>query len=154
MVESSSEIGFLLHDVARLQRKRFEHHARAIGLTRSQWQVLSYLSRNEGISQAGLADLLEVEPITLSRIVDRLVDSGLVDRTPHPSDRRVRCLRLTQAARPTLKQLRELGEVTRRETLAGVSEPDHERLIGTLLAMRSNLSGAGEATRGSQEGKQ
>ena len=65
MVDSSSEIGgFLLHDVARLMRKRFEHHARGLGLTRSQWQVLAYLSRNEGISQTGLADLLEVEPIT------------------------------------------------------------------------------------------
>lgn len=149
MVESSSEIGFLLHDVARLQRKRFEHHARGIGLTRSQWHVLAYLSRNEGINQTGLADLLEVEPITLSRIVDRLAEAGLVDRTCDPSDRRVRCLRLTEAARPKLQQLRELSEMTRRETLHGVTDGDRERLVGTLLAMRSNLSGAGEA-RGSE----
>ena len=146
MADSFSEIGgFLLHDVARLMRKRFEHHARGLGLTRSQWQVLAYLSRNEGISQTGLADLLEVEPITLSRIVDRLVETGFVDRTAHPSDRRVWCLRLTEAARPKLKQVRELGEMTRRETLAGVSEADREGLIRTLLSMRSNLSAACEA---------
>ena len=140
MEESSSNLGFLMHDVARLMRKRFEQHARGLGLTRSQWQVLAYLSRNEGISQTGLADLLDVEPITLSRIVDRLVETGFVDRTPHATDRRVWCLRLTEATRPKLKQVRELGERTRRETLAGVSDSDRQRLIETLLALRSNLS--------------
>src|SRR5215472_8561727 len=124
MEESASNLGFLMHDVARLMRKRFEQHARGLGLTRSQWQVLAYLSRNEGISQTGLADLLDVEPITLSRIVDRLVETGFVDRIAHATDRRMWCLRLTEAARPKLKQVRELGEKTRRETLAGVSEAD------------------------------
>jgi MarR family transcriptional regulator, transcriptional regulator for hemolysin len=138
--ESSSNLGFLLHDVARLMRKRFEKHARGLGLTRSQWQALAYLSRNEGISQIGLADLLDVEPITLSRIIDRLVETGLVERIPHATDRRVWCLRLTDAARPKLEQVRELGETTRSETLAGVSELDRARLIRTLAAMRSNLS--------------
>jgi MarR family transcriptional regulator, transcriptional regulator for hemolysin len=144
MEESSSNLGFLVHDVARLMRKRFEQHARGLGLTRSQWQVLAYLSRNEGISQTGLADLLDIEPITLSRIVDRLVDTGFVDRTPHATDRRVWCLRLTEAARPKLKQVRELGEETRCETLAGVSQADQQRLVKTLLALRSNLSVACE----------
>lgn len=144
MEEGSANLGFLLHDVARLMRKRFEQHARDSGLTRSQWQALAYLSRNEGISQTGLADLLDVEPITLSRIVDRLVETGLVDRIPHASDRRVWCLRLTGAARPKLKQVRELGEKTRCETLEGVSEADRARLINTLSAMRSNLSVACE----------
>lgn len=145
MEEDSSNLGFLLHDVARLMRKRFEQHARGLGLTRSQWQVLAYLSRNEGINQTGLADLLDIEPITLSRIVDRLVETGFVDRTSHASDRRVWCLRLTEAARPKLKQVRQLGEKTRCETLAGVSEADCERLIKTLVALRSNLSTACEA---------
>src|SRR5262245_47309192 len=144
MGESSSNLGFLVHDVARLMRKRFEQHARGLGLTRSQWQVLAYLSRNEGISQTGLADLLDIEPITLSRIVDRLVETGFVDRVPHASDRRVWCLRLTEVARPKLKQVRELGEKTRCETLEGVSEADCQRLIKTLLELRSNLSVACE----------
>lgn len=145
MDQGSSHLGFLLHDVARLMRKRFEQHARGLGLTRSQWQALAYLSRNEGISQTGLADLLDVEPITLSRIVDRLVETGLVERIPHATDRRVWRLRLTDAARPKLKQVRELGEKTRCETLAGVSDIDRERLIRTLGAMRSNLSIACES---------
>ena len=144
MEEGASNLGFLMHDVARLMRKRFEQHARGLGLTRSQWQVLAYLSRNEGISQTGLADLLDIEPITLSRIVDRLVETGFVERMAHATDRRVWCLKLTEAARPKLKQVRELGERTRRETLAGIPEADRQRLIETLLALRSNLSVACE----------
>src|SRR5258708_35255444 len=82
-------LGFLLHDVARLLRGRFEQNARGSGLTRSQWQVLAYLAKNEGINQSGLADLLEIEPITLCRIVDKLQARGVGERPPGPSDRRV-----------------------------------------------------------------
>src|SRR5260370_13640124 len=82
-------LGFLLHDVARLLRRRFEQNARGSGLTRSQWQVLAYLANNEGINQSGLADLLEIQPITLCRIVDKLQTPGLIERHPHPSHRRV-----------------------------------------------------------------
>jgi MarR family transcriptional regulator, transcriptional regulator for hemolysin len=145
MEESSSNLGFLVHDVARFMRKRFEQHARGLGLTRSQWQALAYLSRNEGISQSGLADLLDVEPITLSRIVDRLVETGFVERMAHPSDRRVWCLRPTAAGRSKLEQVREPGNKTRSETLAGISEIDRARLIKTLAALRLNLSAACEA---------
>jgi MarR family len=88
-VESNAPtLGFLLHEVARLLRRRFEQNARDFGLTRSQWQVLAYLANNEGINQSGLADLLEIEPITLGRIVDRLQARGLIERHPDPSDRR------------------------------------------------------------------
>src|ERR1700692_4044307 len=114
-------LAFLLHDVARLLKKRLEQNSRGSGLTRSQWQILAYLAGNEGINQKGLAELLEIEPITLGRIVDKLEAQGLVARHPHPSDRRVWRLQLTAAARPKLVQLRELGEITRTEALAGVS---------------------------------
>ena len=87
-VESNAPtLGFLLHEVARLLRRRFEQNARDSGLTRSQWQVLAYLANNEGINQSGLADLLEIEPITLCRIVDKLQALGLVERHRDPSDR-------------------------------------------------------------------
>ena len=138
-------LGFLLHEVARLLRRRFEQNARGSGLTRSQWQVLAYLAKNEGINQSGLADLLEIEPITLCRIVDKLQALGLVERRPHPSDRRVWLLHITPAARPKLTQLGKLGEVTRGEALAGVSEADTERLLKTLQALKSNLADARDA---------
>jgi MarR family transcriptional regulator for hemolysin len=142
-VESNAPtLGFLLHEVARLLRRRFEQNARDFGLTRSQWQVLAYLANNEGINQSGLADLLEIEPITLGRIVDRLQARGLIERHPDPSDRRVWLLHLTLAARPKLSQLRRLGEVTRGEALAEVPEADTECLLKTLQTLKANLTDA------------
>jgi MarR family transcriptional regulator, transcriptional regulator for hemolysin len=135
-------LGFLLHEVARLLRRRFEQNAHNSGLTRSQWQVLAYLAGNEGINQSGLADLLDIEPITLCRIVDKLQTLGLVERHPDSSDRRVWLLHLTPAARSKLTQLRRLGEVTRGEALAGVSEADTEQLLKTLQALKANLTDA------------
>src|ERR1700730_1751783 len=112
-VESNAPtLGFLLHEVARLLRKRFEQNARCSGLTRSQWQVLAYLANNEGINQSGLADLLEIEPITLGRIIDKLQTRALIERRPHPSDRRVWLLPLTPAARSKVPQYRRHWCVT------------------------------------------
>src|ERR1700682_4476333 len=100
-VESNAPtLGFLLHEVARLLRRRFEQNARDFGLTRSQWQVLASLANNEGINKSGLADLLEIEPITLGRIVDRLQARGLIERHPDPSDRRAGPPPLTPAPAP------------------------------------------------------
>jgi MarR family transcriptional regulator for hemolysin len=145
-VESNAPtLGFLLHEVARLLRRRFEQNARDSGLTRSQWQVLAYLANNEGINQSGLADLLEIEPITLGRIIDKLQTRGLIERRPDPSDRRAWLLHLTSTARPKLSQLRRLGEVTRGEALAEVPEADTERLLKTLQTLKANLTNACDA---------
>jgi MarR family transcriptional regulator for hemolysin len=138
-------LGFLLHAAARLLRRRFEQNARVSGLTRSQWQVLATLANNEGINQSGLADLLEIEPITLGRIIDKLEAQGLIERHPDPSDRRAWLLHLTPAARPKLTQLRGLADVTRAEALAGVPEADTERLLQTLQALKANLADACDA---------
>lgn len=77
---SSPNISFVLHDVARLLRKRFEQRSRALGLTRGQWQVLAFLSRNEGIHQNKLADLVDTMPITLARLLDKMEAKGLIER--------------------------------------------------------------------------
>lgn len=135
-------LGFLLHDVARLLRKRFEQHAKGTGLTRSQWHVLALLNQNEGIHQGKLADLMDIEPITLGRIVDKLQALALIERRPHPSDRRVWLLHLTAAARPKLAQLRTLGDITRGEALAGISEADRESLSKVLRTLKANLTDA------------
>jgi DNA-binding MarR family transcriptional regulator len=133
-------LGFVLHDTARLLRKRFEQKARSLGLTRSQWQVLAHLARHEGIHQGALAEILEVEPITLVRILDRLQASGLIERRHHATDRRVRLLYLTEKAHPLLETIRAIGAETRSEALAGIPDADRERLIEILLVMRTNLS--------------
>jgi len=144
-------LGFLLHDVARLLKKRLEQNSGGSGLTRSQWQVLAYLAQNEGINQRGLAELLEIEPITLGRIVDKLETLGLIERRPHPTDRRTWLLYLVEATRPKLEQIRELGDVTHREALAGVSEDDRQHLLKTLQALKENLTHACEASLAGQE---
>ena len=89
----------MLADTARLMRRSFDARARQIGVTRPQWRVLSVLRRHEGINQGGLAELLEVEPITVCRMVDRLQEAGLVERRPDPADRRSWRLFLTAKAR-------------------------------------------------------
>ncbi len=139
---STSTVGFLLHDVARLMRKRFEQRAGRLGFTRSQWQVLVHLAQNEGIHQAGLADILEVEPISLMRILDKLEARGLVERRQHPKDRRVWLLHLTPAAHPSLALLRELGERTRAEALAGLSDAQQEHLMTALNGLKANMIAA------------
>lgn len=142
MPHSQPTLGFVLHDVARFLRKRFEQHARGLGLTRSQWQVLAFLAPNEGIHQGGLADILEIEPITLVRILDKLESRDLIERRQHPTDRRIWLLHLRPAAHPLIERMRELGDLTRSEALAGIPEPEREQLLGTLTAMKKNLISA------------
>jgi MarR family transcriptional regulator for hemolysin len=139
----------LLHDVARLLKKRFEQNSR--GLTRSQWQVLAYLAENEGVNQARLAELIEIEPITLGRIVDRLEVLRLIRRNSDPTDRRRWLLHLMPAARTGLERAREYDDVTRREALAGVSEDDRRHLLKTLQALKENLTQACAAPIAGQE---
>jgi DNA-binding MarR family transcriptional regulator len=135
-------VGYLIHDIARLMRKRFEQRAGQMGFTRSQWQVMVHLAKNEGIHQAGLAEILEVEPISLVRILDRLEARGLIERRQHPTDRRVWQLYLTAAAHPSLSVLLRIGEKTRGEAWAGVADEDQEHLVDTLNILKANLVAA------------
>src|SRR5271163_3789000 len=145
MTDPHPALGFLLHEVARLMRKRFEQKARDSGLTRSQWQAIAYLSKHEGIHQAGLAELLEIEPITLVRILDKLADRGLIERRQHQTDRRTWLLFLRDAARPLLTDMEPLAEATRAEALSGVSRESRDSLLETLELMKANLMAANRA---------
>lgn len=139
MTDMHPTLGFLLHDTARLLRKRFEQRARDIGLTRAQWQTLAYLSRCEGIHQRALAEMLEIEPISLMRVLDRLVERGFVERRRHETDRRIWLLYMTETSRDLLSAMREIGDATRAEALAGISASDRQRLVEILEQMKSNL---------------
>ena len=132
--------GFLVHDIARLLRKRFDQRARALGLSRSQWQVLFYLARNEGTNQSGLADILEIENITLGRLIDRLEEAGWVERRPDPNDRRARLLFMTPKVAPVMERMRALAEETRNEALEGLPTGQRELLVDALTHVRANLS--------------
>jgi MarR family transcriptional regulator, transcriptional regulator for hemolysin len=135
-------LGFVLNDVARLMRKRFEQRARvaALGLTRAQAAVLANLARQEGINQAALAQLLELEPITLARLLDRLQAVALIERRADPKDRRAHLLYLTEAAYPLLDRIFALAAEVREDALAGVAEADRNRLLDLLIEMKANLN--------------
>jgi DNA-binding MarR family transcriptional regulator len=132
-------MGFLLADVARLMRRNFDRRAQQIGLSRAQWQVLAWLKRNEGISQAALADLLEMSPMTLVRLIDKLETAGLVQRRPKPGDRRSYQLYLADHAHPLLDRLWDMGAETRRQAQAGMSKMQEMMLVEALNTIRRNL---------------
>ena len=132
-------LGFLLADVSRLVRKRFDQRARALGLTRAQWRVLAQLRRREGINQRDLAEILEIESITLVRHIDRLEAKGWVERRRNPADRRAWRLHLNAQVQPVLDKMREFSELTRQEALAGISDKESEELIDRLLQIKGNM---------------
>jgi DNA-binding MarR family transcriptional regulator len=133
-------LGFVLGDVSRLMRRRFDARAREIGLTRAQWRVMGQLRRREGINQAALAEILEIEPMTLGRHIDRLVEKNFVERRPDPKDRRAWRLFLKPEAQPVLDKLRTISTVNRKEVLQGIPLEETEALIDTLLKIKGNLT--------------
>jgi MarR family transcriptional regulator for hemolysin len=134
-------IGAMLHDVARLIRRRFERRARQTGLpiTRQQARALLHIARHEGLSQAAVATMLDIEPIALVRMLDRLHEEGLVDRHPHPTDRRVRTLWLTPLAWDVLDRVLALNAETREAACAGLSPAARKMLMQALAHMKGNL---------------
>jgi len=134
-------LGSVISDVSRLLRRSFDARARGIGVTRPQWQVLTTLARNEGVNQGRLAELLDVEPITVCRMVDRLQEGDLVERRADPADRRSWRLFLTAKARGLLAELRPLAEEMLDDALEGLSDDERAMLRAMLERMRANLSG-------------
>ena len=132
--------GFLVNDVARLFGRRFDHNGRRLGLTRTQCRTLGYIARNEGINQAGLADLLEIRPMTLVRQIDRMEEAGWIERRPDPADRRARRLYLTAKARPILGRIWNVATETRDEALARLSPGEAATLLDLLHRVHATLS--------------
>jgi len=116
-----------------------DHKARQFGMTRAQWVVLARLDRFEGLKQSELAEMLDLQPISLTRLLDRLCDSGLIERRADPNDRRAKRLFLTPAARPLLEQLADLGEDLLATALAGVGRESVEQMVAQLAIVKENL---------------
>lgn len=136
----SETIGFLLNDTARLFRRSFNARTKGSGITALQWRLITYLKRHEGIRQGPLAELIEVEPITLSRMVDRLVESELVERRADPADRRAWRLYLTPRAGDLLGGMREMADALTAEATEGLSDSERDQLIDLVERVRANLS--------------
>jgi MarR family transcriptional regulator for hemolysin len=133
------EVLFQLSDVARTMRTYIDQRAREHGMTRAQWGVLLRLERQEGMTQAEMAESLEIQPISLVRLIDRLCQHGLVERRPHPRDRRANRLYLTEKGRTTYTHLVPLGREVASELLAELNEADVADLLQKLLLIRNNI---------------
>ncbi|MCC6947147.1 MAG: MarR family transcriptional regulator [Bradyrhizobiaceae bacterium] len=131
---------FLLHEVAHLMRTRADRRARIGGMTRAQWVILLHLDRTPGLSQNELASLLEVEPITVGRLVDRLEARGVVERCPNPKDRRAWRLHLTPKAAPILQQIENYRSELHTLITAGINKSTLNTLKAGLLKMKANLA--------------
>jgi MarR family transcriptional regulator for hemolysin len=133
------EFAFSLNDVARMLRTYADQKAAQFGITRAQWVVLVRLDRSEGLKQSELAEVLDLQPISLTRLLDKLCECGLIERRPDPVDRRAKRLFLRPAARPLLEKLGDLGEDLMATALAGVAPDSVERMIGELGLVKENL---------------
>lgn len=142
-----SQIGYLLADNSRLARRAFDERVRADGVTGPQARLLIMLERVPGENQGHYADLLDVEPITLCRMVDRLEDAGLVERRPDPDDRRARRLHLTAKSREKLDRLRERLDAMVDEILTGLTVADRDEFVRLLTVVRTNLAAQREQER-------
>ena len=131
--------GFIMHDVARLMRTGFDRRVRRVGLTRSQWWVLTFLYRREGVTQSELAEDLDIEKATLGRLLDRLEASGWVARRADAKDRRVKRLYLTPVVAGLMATMREIAAEMRTEALAGIDAEEAEQLVDILLKIKRNL---------------
>ena len=146
-------LAFLVHDVSRLIKRRFDRRARQIGLplTRQQGVVVLYIARNEGVSQAEVAAWLGIEPIALVRILDKLHEEGVVERRAHPTDRRVRTLWLAPGAGPVVEQILAINRAIREEAFVGLPPGTREALIEALAQVKENLALHEEAAGGGSD---
>jgi MarR family transcriptional regulator, transcriptional regulator for hemolysin len=136
---TNREFAFTLNDVARMLRTYADYKAAQFGITRAQWVVLVRLDRSEGLKQSELAEMLELQPISLTRLLDKLCDGGLIERRADPIDRRAKRLFLTPAARPLLEKLGDLGEELMTTALAGVERENIEQMVAQLDVVKENL---------------
>lgn len=132
-------LGFILSDISRLARTEFDRRVRHLGVTRAQWLVLLYLARRPGCTQSDLADAMQVQKITVSRHVDRLVRARWIDRRDHAADGRAYRLFVSRQAQPIIRELTAFAEQLRDEYMTGLSRTRRAALITDLLRIKSNL---------------
>ena len=140
---------FEISETAHALRKAFDRRAVGMGVTRAQWKVLFRLQRQPGLRQIELADMLDIEPITLSRIVDRLEEAGLVERVADPADRRAWRLHVTARAQPLIEKLRAVADEMIAEAFGGIDPEQIAITRSVLTRVRENASRAAPMNRAS-----
>ena len=145
------EFGFLLADVYRQLRRDFELRVHDLGLTLTQWRAIARLEREAGMSQARLAELLDVTPITLTRLIDRMEEAGWVERRRDPKDRRAVCLHLTSEVQPLLETMQARAKATQKAALSGMTDKEQKSMLQLLLKTKDNLVAAECARKAASE---
>ena len=144
------DLPFEIAETAHGMRRAFDRRASSLGVTRAQWKVLFSLTRAPGLRQVELAEKLDVEPITLSRIIDRLEEAALVERAPDPADRRAWRLQVTEKAKPLVAKLKDLGSELVDEAFEGIERSELERVRSVLAQVRQNLAATQRAKRAAE----
>ncbi|HEY9090549.1 MarR family transcriptional regulator [Parasphingorhabdus sp.] len=135
----SDNIGFLIGDISRLIRRTFDKRAKSIGITRPQWRVLTWLQRHEGLNQSALAERLELDAMTLCRMVDRLQAAELVERRADAEDRRAWRLFLTPKGSEMMQKLAPVGEELLQEAMTGLNGSEQEQVLQLLERIHANM---------------
>ena len=139
--KTRAPMGYLIHEVARLMKRRFEDEARLHDITLPQWRTLSQIALNEGVTQAQLAAAVDLDPMTISGVLNRLEKRGLIDRFPDPADSRAKLARLTAEGEALFETARTVGLAMYETALQGVSKADQDLVVAALSKMRDNLTG-------------
>jgi MarR family transcriptional regulator, transcriptional regulator for hemolysin len=139
-VDPLRNFGFLLREVSSLSALNFERYSGDLGLTLAQCKILTYLQRNEGISQVRLAELTDTDPMTLARTLERMEGDGWIERKPDPADRRARRLFLKPTALRLLQNIWRVADRARIDAMSGLSAADRAQLMGLLERVRCNLN--------------
>jgi DNA-binding MarR family transcriptional regulator len=132
-------LGFLVHDVSRLRRRVVDRALKPLGVTRSQWWVLAFLSRADGMSQVALAEELDLGKVALGQLIDRLEKTGFVSRRLDEVDKRVKRVFLTKRSQTLIARIRESVSVTEKEILERIDEADLKATVRALRTMKENL---------------
>jgi DNA-binding MarR family transcriptional regulator len=140
-VDWELQLGFLIHDVSRLRRSAFDRCLKPLNVTRSQWWVLAYLSREDGMTQSQLAEELDLGKVAIGGLIDRLEKSGLVRREADANDRRVNRVFLEPQSKQLISKMRKVSHQMNETILAGIPETGLEASALTLEAMKKNLLG-------------
>ena len=138
--DETDRLGFLIHDAARLVRRTFEKRADRHGLSAAQWRLLVRVFKEEGVAQARLAELLEIEPISVSRLIDRMEQGGWIERRADAADRRVRTIYLTDSSRHVFEEMKGMANEVYDIALAGLDAETRRATINGLKAIIQNLS--------------
>src|SRR5690606_6159395 len=144
-VQPERSVGFLITDVSHLLRRNFNRRAQTLGLSQAQWRALAHPARDAGLKQSALAERPEIQPITLTRLIDRMEAAGWVERRPDPNDRRAVRLYLTSQAQPVLAEMQRAAARMLDEALRGLSVDERLKLVDALCKMKRNLSAMEES---------